>query len=197
MSPQGPQGEVYSTHTTVSNFTWHYVVGVQLSAPFDVTPQMLGIETEGAQARTMVQFQWSDATTFKLSKSQAPTPFSLQSPVALATSPKNTPTQRQGRRPPLGTVDEYNAQPQYHTLAPVFESGWVFLGEAQKLVPISRQRVSSIMPSDADGIVVHLVGMPGENVEVGAYHSTQGSRYAVCSLDADGLATYKAVSNSC
>ena len=31
-APQGPLGEIYSTHTTVGGMTWRYVVGVQVAA---------------------------------------------------------------------------------------------------------------------------------------------------------------------
>ena len=45
-SPQSPTGEVYSTHASVGGMTWRYVVSVQVAAPFNVTAQSLGIESQ-------------------------------------------------------------------------------------------------------------------------------------------------------
>jgi hypothetical protein len=47
---QGPLGEVYSTHTTISGMTWRYVIGVQLSANYTVTTHDLAMDSAGTSA---------------------------------------------------------------------------------------------------------------------------------------------------
>jgi hypothetical protein len=188
MGPQGPKGEVYSTHTTIGNYTWHYLVGVQLGrGGLQVTPAMIGLNN-GRKGPSMVQVPWSDATTFKLPAQQVPAPFSSDSPVQLHASSSGA------GQAVTGPVDQYDARIQYHTLAPVFPDGWVFLGEAQKLVPVARQRVRELTVS-ASGFVVELMGKPGEAVEVGAYHAGHGATYVTCTLSTEGKASFSASSN--
>ena len=186
MAPQGPKGEVYSTHTTIGDHTWRYVVGVQLSTALNVTPDMLGFRGAGAGAQ-LVQFAWSDSETFRQAASAVPAPFSATHPIALkaaAADGLGCDTS--------GPVDQYSAPIQYHTVAPVFaDSGWVFLGEALKLVPISRQRIAQLAAS-ASGFTAAVVGQPGESVVLGAFHPGQGSVYATCVLDTAGAATFTA-----
>ena len=45
-APQGPLGEIYSTHTTVGGMTWRYVVGVQVANDFNTTRKTLGISAD-------------------------------------------------------------------------------------------------------------------------------------------------------
>ena len=42
-APQSKAGEVYATHTTIGNYTWRYVVGVQLAADFNVSAADIGL----------------------------------------------------------------------------------------------------------------------------------------------------------
>jgi len=49
-APQGPLGEIYSTHTTVGDMTWRWVVGVQVASDFNVTAQALGIGQAALEA---------------------------------------------------------------------------------------------------------------------------------------------------
>ena len=47
-APQGPLGEVYSTHATIGNLTWRYVVGVQLASDYSVSRHDLSMDSAAA-----------------------------------------------------------------------------------------------------------------------------------------------------
>lgn len=76
----------------------------------------------------------------------------------------------------------------YHVVAPVLSNGWAVLGETAKFVPMSEQRVRSVVVKER-GVVLHVVGMPGETVTVSALEPggiTPSQHSAV--IDADGKA---------
>ena len=65
-APQGPFGEIYSTHATISNLTWWYVVGVQLArdrnvSAWDLSLPIRSAEEEGA---AFVSYEYAHDTTF-------------------------------------------------------------------------------------------------------------------------------------
>jgi hypothetical protein len=86
-APQGPLGEVYSTHTTVSGLTWRYVVGVQLSSDYNISASDLAIgpgspgarqaaaTTAAAAAAQHVSYVFSEAHTFKPTTAAELAPF--------------------------------------------------------------------------------------------------------------------------
>ena len=76
----------------------------------------------------------------------------------------------------------------YHVVAPVLSNGWAVLGETAKFVPMSEQRVRSVVVKE-HGVVLHVVGMPGETVTVSALEpgGTTPSQHSAV-IDADGKA---------
>lgn len=70
----------------------------------------------------------------------------------------------------------------------------MLLGEVGKFVPISQQRISDIIVTGT-GLTVHLIGSPGEKVEIGAYHAAHGTLYTLCTMNDAGTAVYSAPSN--
>ena len=66
-APQGPFGEIYSTHATVSNLTWRYVVGVQLTHDRNVSAWDLSLpiaRSEDEEGAAFVSYEYAHDTTF-------------------------------------------------------------------------------------------------------------------------------------
>jgi hypothetical protein len=53
-------------------------------------------------------------------------------------------------------------------VAPVAGNKWALLGEPDKFIPVSNQRIASITALAGGGFKLTLKGAPGENVTVGA-----------------------------
>lgn len=178
-APQGPLGEIYSTHTTIGEMTWRYVIGVQVASDFNVTAQTLGIAaTDDSGYAT---YTYSDATMWH---GAAPVPFTGDVTV-----------KESGTEMCLTSPDYDISTPcfpfQMHTVAPVASNGWVLLGEADKFVPVSNQRIASVAVTTAGGFSIALKGAAGEVVTMGAADVTAGKApvYAQATIGADGTAT--------
>ena len=182
-APQGPLGEVYSTHTTVSGSTWRYIVGVQLSGPFAVQPADLAIPA----GDRVVAVRWDDAKTFRPDTTDELQPLNDTFPLTLV--------QSDGEECQTGVspidVKTKCFPVQWYVIAPVFDNGWVFIGETGKLVPVSGERISSVAPLQSGGFQVKIKGEPGEVVTMGAASTALASsqvRYAQATIGADGTA---------
>eukprot|EP00658_Telonema_sp_P-2_P020982 TRINITY_DN18331_c0_g1_i2.p1 TRINITY_DN18331_c0_g1~~TRINITY_DN18331_c0_g1_i2.p1 ORF type:complete len:431 (-),score=67.97 TRINITY_DN18331_c0_g1_i2:154-1446(-) len=145
-APQGPLGEVYSTHSTISNLTWRFVVGVQLSEGFNVTVHDLGMS--GAAAGTHVTYGWDDATSFHPDTAEQVKPFDHTHPLVLHLS-TGVPCAT-GVGVMNITTDCFPIQ--WHAVAPRLSDGWVLLGEVGKFIPISSQRLHGIAQIPGGGI---------------------------------------------
>ena len=94
------------------------------------------------------------------------------------------------------TAPDYNIETpcfpfQMHTVAPVAANGWVLLGEADKFVPISNQRIASVTATANGGFSLSLKGAVGEKVTMGAAEVKGGAKapvYAEATIGADGTA---------
>lgn len=178
-APQGPLGEVYSTHTTIGEMTWRYVVGVQVAHDFNVTAQALGIDA--ADDSSYVTYTYSDATMWH---EVTPAPFTGV-------------TVKESGTDMCLTSPDYNIETpcfpfQLHAVAPVATNGWVLLGEADKFVPISNQRIASVTATSSGGFSLSLKGAVGEKVVMGAADIKGGAKapvYAEATIGADGTTT--------
>ena len=83
-----------------------------------------------------------------------------------------------------------NALPYvYWLLAPIGKAGWALLGELEKVVPLSAQRVASVTDVSGSPYAARLVGAPGEVVSISAVDASAAPlavRSATCTLDAAG-----------
>ena len=76
----------------------------------------------------------------------------------------------------------------YVLVAPVLASGWAFLGEPDKLTPVSAQRAFTLSVAAAGGVSVRMVGAPGEKCALAAWRA--GKVYDVSvTVGADGSGT--------
>jgi hypothetical protein len=64
----------------------------------------------------------------------------------------------------------------YSMIVPILPGGWIFLGEVDKYVPISRLRFSKVLSSNADKLEVVASGVPGEQFRVCVAHTTDLTR---------------------
>jgi len=79
---------------------------------------------------------------------------------------------------------------KYYIVAPIQDSWWSFLGELNKIISVSSQRVTG-MKTSSDGIVVVMQGVPNESIT--AAFMRQGSAYVesiVCSVGATGMVSF-------
>ena len=82
---------------------------------------------------------------------------------------------------------------QLHAVAPVATNGWALVGETGKFLPVSQQRISSIQVIPGGGFLLHIMGAPGEVVEMGAADVTNSKPpiYASATIGSDGTALLK------
>ena len=209
-APQGPQGEVYATHVTVSGFTWRYVVGVQLTHAFNVTVHDIGLGGGGGLGADAVQgyrsVAWSDADTFKPARAAELVTFSDTAPLQLANSTGKMCQTGSG----VMNVTTECFPIQWHLVAPVLPNGWLLIGETGKLMPVSSARLTDVVVATKNGVgagssggdggssllQLNLVGAPGEVVEFGAAGPTATAEdglgdpvYKTVTLGPDGRGT--------
>jgi hypothetical protein len=178
-APQGPLGEIYSTHTTVGDMTWRWVVGVQVASDFNVTAQALGIAA--GDGGGYVSYTYSDESMWHgadvkafaggLTVHESGTELCVTSPDFDIKTPCF----------PF----------QLHAVAPVASNGWALLGETDKFVPVSNQRIASVTAAASGGFILNLKGAAGETVTMGAA-DVSGKKtpvYAQATIGADGTAT--------
>ena len=173
-SPQGPLGEVYSTHATVSGKTWRYVVGVQLPVAYSVTPYDVNLDVGGKRAAA------ADADAVPLYVSYAYDhakpgfrPAAASDLVPIAAGAQSVLTLRADAGEMCETRPSSNQTTrcygfQLHAIAPVSSNGWALLGETGKFVPVSQQRIASVAVVASGGFDVAVKGKAGERVELGA-----------------------------
>ena len=174
-----------------------YVIGVQLSADFNVTEVDvgLGVGSNGAAGAaggecgaTYSVYTWSDANSFKPTAAAEVRPFSASNPLLLKESNSEQCHTGQGQMDVTTTC--FHAQ--WHTIAPVFTNGWTLLGEVGKFIPISRQRIANVQVLSGEGqtsVEVALRGAPGEKVTFGAVPKAGGVPiYETVTVDSDGTA---------
>jgi hypothetical protein len=181
----GPLGEIYSTHTTIDsvNLTWRFVMGVQLSADFNVTVGDLAANAAGGG---LVAYAWDHGVgSFKPKTAADLQVFSVDSPLLLQQSDGSV--CQTGQKVMNVTTTCFPAE--WYAIAPTLHNGWILLGEITKLMPISNVRISSVEIT-ASGITIAIKGAPSETVEFGAVPPGQGlPTYKSVVVAANGVAS--------
>ena len=190
-----------SGNASVATLTWLYALGVQLCVPYFLTyDEWLGAAEPfmSLPGRSMQDIYVHDQDL--ILNAVAP---DLLAPSSVAFRPSD----------PVGTLVELQATgiengssqsiklaagPDYGTAdfwraAPVLPNGWALLGELDKFIGISRQRITSLTigsPSGGD-IKIKVVGTAGEIVHLSAARHERAvatSRHSVASEANDGRA---------
>eukprot|EP01120_Amphizonella_sp_Union-15-10_P008061 TRINITY_DN2821_c0_g1_i1.p1 TRINITY_DN2821_c0_g1~~TRINITY_DN2821_c0_g1_i1.p1 ORF type:complete len:734 (+),score=155.15 TRINITY_DN2821_c0_g1_i1:26-2227(+) len=129
----GPSGEVLTTYTEISNVRWYHIMSVDLTSPYVISPSDLDLSDEFSYVAYKHSF--TNSTTVS--------PFTKTEPIKL----------------PISGKADFGL---YHVV-PVFENGWAILGELNKWVPISTQRISAFWESTSV-VGVSIKGSPNEVV---------------------------------
>ena len=185
-APQGPSGEIYSTHASIRtasgrDMTWRYVVAVQVSEALSIDARALGIADAEVKH---VYYRYDDTRTFR--PDTAANLERLPLPVPASAS-------KECLTGPLLNVMTPCYDFRLFAVAPVASNGWVLTGEVGKLLPMSNARVASIDVQSGGGFAVHVKGAPGEEVMFGAVDTASGSgvevmyRKAVIGEDGTGV----------
>ena len=161
----------------VSGLQWHHVLSVDLTSTYQFSPEDL---------LDLHQLEYSVSwVAYAHSMSSDPVPFDESHPIEL---------------PKCGRSDFG----LWH-IAPVFENGWVLLGEMDKFVPVSEQRMRTVASTMAD-ITVELVGVPGEEVSISFWNPSNVSTPGIfigkltkftCPIEADGSVTLVVPEGTC
>jgi len=186
-----PQGEVTQTSTCMPLDSrdasgamgevacWGFVLSAALTSPYTVTPESLdaavGQGTGYAWSRRYGEpFGTSGATAFRH--------YNATQPLALALPVQTTAT---------GGWGNYT----YWRTAPTScgGRGWTLLGELEKIISMSPQRVTSIAAGSCDtatpSLKVSLVGAPGEQVRLTFLSPSAVLAQSVVRISANGRGT--------
>eukprot|EP00039_Didymoeca_costata_P013134 m.195002 g.195002 ORF g.195002 m.195002 type:complete len:875 (+) comp15686_c0_seq3:99-2723(+) len=180
---EGPRGEVWATEATLNGYTWMYLFGTMLNEKYE-------LKLTEAIANTM---QWpanrnpSYKNRTTLANHAIKTDF-----VAY-----NFYTQRIQAFDDENSLSfapgiDYGAM-TYYVACPKLANGWILLGETEKFIPISLDRVANMFVGD-DNVVLTVMGKPGEKVSMSAMlqndvTSVMDTTKADCIINNDGLCT--------
>lgn len=90
-------------------------------------------------------------------------------------------------------------------IAPRLVNGWVLLGEMDKLVPVSEQRIRAVATTGTE-VIVELVGVPGEQVSISFWNPSETPRSNAsegklmkytCAIQGRGLVTLVVPEGTC
>ncbi|KAL6067877.1 Ricin B-type lectin domain-containing protein, variant 2 [Balamuthia mandrillaris] len=131
---------------------WIYILAAGLPYQFNITPVDLGLSDHGAKLYDFAQMEVADDDNFV----NAVHDFDAKHPLIIPSLPSFAPIM----------------QHRYYVVCPVLETSswrWTFVGETNKFVPASKQRVRSISlfshpKSGKEGIRVSVDGVPDEEV---------------------------------
>ena len=179
-------GEVQATHSTISGFRWDFLLSFGMTKPVTLSGDDVGVVTADSGVVWSVQNQ-DPFTTANLTRfdAHAPASFPLQPPDrdwGLYTYSRTAPTTCNG-------------------------TGWTLLGELQKLISISAQRVTHLEAecAGADGpeLQLQIIGADNEAVELTflppshAVRADAKLQVVTVVLPASGVATITCRGESC
>lgn len=164
-APKGPPGTLWSTHATVSNLTWGYILVAETTANWTATAIILGLPgtTSGISwARPKSQPEGVEPATLAIEAFDEAHPLSIP-----ATTPESSAESRGTVVGVVATPKPYGEQIwELLYTAPTLPNGMILLGEVNKMVPVSTMRFVSIDATASDSTKVNMVGAKGEVVEI-------------------------------
>eukprot|EP00026_Physarum_polycephalum_P002700 Phypoly_transcript_02708.p1 GENE.Phypoly_transcript_02708~~Phypoly_transcript_02708.p1 ORF type:complete len:605 (+),score=75.81 Phypoly_transcript_02708:816-2630(+) len=166
----GPQGDVITSYTQIGPFTWHFIFGAQLTASYNFLTSDLLLPFSGQYVAFL--FNSTDDKDIKLVNFDTSTPLQI----------------------PAGSTygDAY-----YWIASPVLDNGWVFLGETDKYITVSKQRFKSVTTTNSN-VQIELAGEPGEQVTLSFVppHSMTAQIYQ-CTISPSGFSLFTVPGGSC
>lgn len=184
-APKAPPGTLWSTHATLGNFTWGYVLVAETIANWTAGASVLGLPgtTSGVTwTRPKSQPNGVDSTALVTEVFDASHPLEIP-----ATMPGHFHSSI------VDTVSVADPKPYGEEIwellytAPTLPNGMILLGEVNKMVPVSTVRFVNIDANASDSTKVDVVGAPTEVVKA-AFLIKAGSvaKTASCTVSSDG-----------
>ena len=192
-SVSGPQGEVWTTETTIlggdSGHTWTYALGTMLAEPYSLTLAELTAATTAwpANYANVAAGSVNDTQTSTNAGGEyvvwdywagAATATVFSDPIVF----------------PAGV--DYGAA-RFVIAAPVLSNGWAVLGETGKFIAVARQRFTEITVADDASVRVRMKGSASEEVSVAARNPQGVYADYKCTLGVDGTVTLSLPHGSC
>lgn len=169
-SASGPKGELWTTESTIpaetSSETYMYAFGTMLDERYDLSIVDL----------VKASSSWRDQEYLFSRQSQQYVAFNVAKGVNSAQFLDMTASLTFD-----AGIDYGHAT--YYAVAPVLSNGWTVLGEVDKLIPVSRQRLQKISVVNTEVEVVAL-GTPGEVVNIFAIFGAGNALPFSCRIDA-------------
>jgi hypothetical protein len=135
--------DVRSTWTAYGSLRWHHILATRLGSDFQLQLKDLG---PAGPAPAFALFDWFSAESGPLA-------------VLPASNPEAPFTVPAGQGQPSAPVHAHNMQ--HMVVVPQLPGGWWLYGEAGKIVPMSKQRVSALQLF-SDGFSATVQGSSGE-----------------------------------
>ena len=147
----GPEGEVWATTTTVDSlYVFAHALVIDLNKSYTLTPSDLGLLPVGAEQQQQQQQRW----------------IAVENAAGHWPSHASLYTAASGMELSACGKSDF----QLHHFSPVHANGWALLGELEKYVPVSKQRIRAIIARTSSGeqqLEVTLRGVPGESIAIG------------------------------
>lgn len=137
----GPDGEVWTTYSTVGDYSWGYVFASQLSNDYHMNQSELMLPGNSQSSGVVYEVEED---------------FSPPSALLLFDNSHHLLVRATG--------SSYGVFRLYVT-APLLTDGCIVLGETDKIAPISRQRIVSIDVDSYSTLKLSFMGSPGETVK--------------------------------
>jgi len=166
----GPQSEVWNTFTIINDNIWYYVFGCQLSSPYNFQSNDFVIPPLSSNQFVYYQYNLTNAKNINLNTFNSITIPSGSTPG-----------------------DSY-----LYIVAPIFaNSGWVFLGEVNKFIAISKQRFLQVTDEPL-GVTLQISGSNGENVLLAFLQpNTTLPVFWECLIPSSGIAQFDTKTQKC
>eukprot|EP00040_Diaphanoeca_grandis_P039050 m.258025 g.258025 ORF g.258025 m.258025 type:complete len:1139 (+) comp36016_c0_seq1:75-3491(+) len=181
-SQHGPHGELWATETSVAcgdgvlKCTYHYAFGTMLESEYTLTLSEL-VKAGSSWTSNDLGQNTKEYIVWDLAKS-------VTSAVVLGTEPLR-----------FARGEDYGSA-TYFIVCPVLANGWSILGEVDKIIPLSQQRILSIVPN-MHGVMINLIGAPNEQVIMAAWTPEKTVKTFHCHISESGSATLSIPSGDC
>lgn len=159
----GPDGEVWSSSTEINGVHWHHILAADLRSPYTLAASDLGYPVEPVSHMVLENTDLGSMTVL---------PWQPTEGLKL---------------PACGKLDF-----KLLHAAPLLEDAWYLLGEAEKIIPISRSRIQQLHVSQ-DLVEVQVSGTKNEVVSFWFGRKGQTETWKTdCTVSSIGMVTISA-----
>ncbi len=162
---------------------WHYILAANLSTSYTIYPKDLGLSDP-----KMVVYNY-----FQTLSSSNVQQFTSSHPLVISPADTTATTATADTTPSTPPTISFS----YYIVCPLFGNNWAFLGESNKFITVSHQRIQS-MQSTSNGVTIVASGASNEKLKFNFYTPNQQVISSPpCSVDArSGTATINCSKNN-